>query len=123
MRFGRENAHKKIMHSRLTLIGLLIVAVFMLSSVWERFSIERQTASQTAAVAQKLDALNLQRDQLQRRINYLQNPQGEEEEIRRNFDVAKPGEQVVILTGSSQAASTTATTTTSTQPRPWYHFW
>lgn len=122
MKFGKENAHKKILHSRITLIGLLIVAVFMLSSVYERYTIERQTLHKTEAMQAQLEALDAHQADLAKKVHYLQGGQGIEEEIRRNFDVAKPGEQVVILTGAA-AAATTASTTPPPPPRPWYRFW
>jgi len=44
-----------------------------------------------------------------------------EEEIRKNFDVARVGEQVIILTGEPPIEQKPAVV--EPQTTPWYIFW
>lgn len=124
MRFGKQNARKRILNSRFTTFGLLIVAAFMLSSVYQRYVIDRQTLKKTAGMEAQLEALYAHKAALSKKVQYLQDNRGVEEEIRRNFDVAKPGEQVIILTGSDTSATPVLPTSTATSVHhPWYRFW
>lgn len=45
------------------------------------------------------------KEALEDRVSYLNNDQGMEAEIRRHFDVALPGEQVVVIVGEEEATT------------------
>ena len=112
------------MFSRFTTVALLIVVVFMAVSVYERFLVERETLHKTQAMDAQLGELVQHKQVLSKKVKRLAGGRGMEEEIRRNFDVVKPGEQVVILSGPTSTATTSrATTTAPPSKKPWYQFW
>ncbi len=122
MRFGKQNKYKKIIYSKGTIFILLILIILLGESVWTRFSIEREMAARTAQTQAELEALQQRKEELRKRVEYLQGERGIEEEIRKNFDVAKEGEQVIILTGEKSSTSTDMQEMPKMQV-PWYQFW
>ncbi len=122
MSFGKQNKYKKIIYSKGTIFTLLILIILLGESVWTRFSIEREMAARTAQTQAELEALQQRKEELRKRVEYLQGERGIEEEIRKNFDVAKEGEQVIILTGEKSSTSTDMQEMPKMQV-PWYQFW
>ena len=61
-------------------------------------------------------------ENLEQEVEYLEGERGIEAEIRKNFDVAREGETVVILTGDSQVEQEVEVPTDTESPR-WYEFW
>lgn len=98
----------------------------MARSVYSRYSIDREMAGKQAEAETALQALNQRRDTLKQKVEYLSNDRGIEAEMRRNFDVARPGEKVVIIVDDTNQATSTIqplSTTTISTVRPWYKFW
>ena len=54
-------------------------------------------------------------------MEYLSGERGIEEEIRKHFDVAKEGEQVVIIVDKEEEELTP--TELIEEVKPWYQFW
>ena len=81
---------------------MLILVIFLGRSVLERLHIEREMAGRAAHTEAELNELTQRKDDLKERVEYLEGERGVEEEIRKNFDVAKEGEQVVILMGEGK---------------------
>lgn len=80
------------------LLGLVLVLVLLLCvSVYQRYTIERSTAERLQRSQAELEALRERGVHIEKKVEYLQNDSGVEAEIRKHFDVAKPGEQVVVL--------------------------
>lgn len=78
-------------------------------SVYERYSIERGAAERRLDAERELQALRAQKAELEKKVEYLNADHGIEAEIRQHFDVARAGEQVVIIVdGESQAAAVAA---------------
>ena len=99
---------RKILLSRLTL-GLLILATFALSfAVYDRYEVEREMAARRETAAEELKRESDRQAVLKDRVNYLNNDQGMEAEIRRHFDVALEGEQVVVIVDGGDESNVTA---------------
>ena len=95
-----------VFYSRITLAILLVISAFMALSVYERFSIEREMAERRRGVESELTELKERKAELEEKVEYLSNEEGIEAEIRTHFDVAREGEQVVIILDEEpQAAS------------------
>ena len=122
MQFGAKKTFTSWLYSWGAVVVLLVICVFLGMSVWERFVIERQMAQRRVAVEGEYKTLNEQKEDLSDRVEYLSGDRGVEEELRRNFDVARPGEQVVIITGEAKAEVAT-TTLMNEEKTPWYIFW
>lgn len=95
-----------VLHSRLTLLVLLIASIAISFAVYDRYVIEREMLDRRQAKEMQLQAMEAQRDELKERVEYLKGEQGIESEIRKYFDVALEGEKVVVLIGESEEEST-----------------
>lgn len=95
-----------MLHSRLTLLVLLIASIAISFAVYDRYVIEREMLDRRQAKEMQLQAMEAQRDELKERVEYLKGEQGIESEIRKYFDVALEGEKVVVLIGESEEEST-----------------
>lgn len=97
---------------------------FLLQSVYERYQVEREMAIKRAEAETELTDLQNRKESLQEEVEYLSQERGIEAEMRRQFDVALPGEQVIILVGDDTQDGEVAGVATTTAPkRPWYKIW
>ena len=77
------------------------------------------------AEEQVLFELQAQKNQLQEKVQYLSNERGIEAEMRRNFDIALPGEQVVIILDEKkeEQMAPLPPMPAPTSTKAWYQFW
>lgn len=121
VQFGRKKGFTDYFYSKPVIAVLVIIAGFLSVSVFERYQIEREMSARRLAAEQEYQNLQQRQAELEKKVNYLEDERGIEEEIRKHFDVAKTGEKVVILLGEDEVADETAAT-----PEPekrWYEFW
>jgi cell division protein FtsB len=104
------------------MVVLVCIVLLLGKSAYERYQIERDMQTRREAAEAERAALEERREILQERIDYLTGERGVEEEVRQQFDVAKPGEQVIILTGEPPTSSTPAVAPEANAV-PWYQFW
>ena len=74
---------------------------------------------------QQAAALEARKQALEEQVEYLSSERGIEAELRRQFDVALPGEQVVVIVEEEESKKEylpIATSTDSEEAR-WYQFW
>lgn len=106
----------------LAFLGLLCLLLAVI--VFSRFSIERDMAARRVEAETELAELAGRKRVIEEKVEYLSSERGIEAEMRRNFDVAQPGEQVVIILDKDADTS-------AIQPLPppapdtprWYEFW
>jgi hypothetical protein len=109
----------------MTLALLLLICAGLSFAVYDRYQVEREVYERREKVqADLVREMDRQRD-LESRVNYLDNEQGMEAEIRRHFDVALEGEQVVVLVGETreEAELTTVSTSGVGQEGFWRRWW
>lgn len=127
MAFEKKPTLTHYLYSKPVIILIIIAVAFLSRSVYDQFLVERETAARQAAALEELNKLNERREGLEENLDRLSEERGIEAEIRRNFDVARPGEQVVILTGKvpdSMATSALPPASLSTSsPTSWWQFW
>lgn len=121
MQFGKQNQFKKALYSKGTIFVLLVLIILLGRSVWKRLQIERDIAGHALQTQAELSELSQRKEDLQKRVKYLEGDRGIEEEIRKNFDVAKEGEQVIILTGEGEQEA--EATKEVPEAARWYQFW
>lgn len=121
--FHQKRKLKTVFGSRFTQGIILVVAFFILLSAYNRYLIAREMAERRAAVESEISTLEERREILDTQVQYLSNERGVESEMRRQFDIAREGEQVVIILEDENAAKAEATTTTNQKARSWYRFW
>jgi cell division protein FtsB len=121
MQFGKQNQWTTWWYSLPVLIVLTLFALLLLVSVLERYHVEREMAARFDTATHELNALEERQQELKARVEYLEGERGVEEEIRKNFDVARAGEQVIILTGEPLVEKKASVV--EPKPTPWYIFW
>jgi len=120
-RFGTKKGVTYYLYSKPVIGLLLVVLVFIGISVFERYQVERYMSARRIAAEEEYQALLERKVDLQERVEYLQGDRGIEEEIRQHFDVAKEGEQVVILLGEDNEP--VIEIQEPEERRKWYQFW
>lgn len=105
--FHEKRKIRRIIFSK-TVIGVLFALTILLSfSVFERYIIAREMQKKLDDKYAELNALTLRAQTLEKKVTYLSDERGVEEELRSRFDVAKEGEQVVILIDPKQSRKAT----------------
>lgn len=121
--FQQKRRLRTILTSRITWIVLLVIAASVGVSAYDRYLIARDMADRRQAVEQELASLEARRAILEAEVEYLSHDRGQEAEMRRQFDIARPGEQVVIILDDVPEASTSEPLPALPPERPWYRFW
>ena len=122
LEFYKKRSLLSWLHSPLALGVLGIIILFMMSVVYQRYSIEQGMVARREEAADQLKQLEDRRAELEKKVEYLSNERGIEAEMRRNFDVARPGEQVVIILDGEKKADIEPLVPIQTD-KPWYKFW
>ena len=86
-----------MVYSKAAIVFLLIPIGFLSVSVYERYQKERETREKRIERSEELLLLQEQAKNLEEKVNAAESERGIEAEIRSRYDVAKEGEQVVII--------------------------
>lgn len=106
-----------------------ILGVFALWIGWSayvRFEIAMEMSERRQVAEQKVYALQAQRDKLSEQVEYLTDERGIESEMRRQFDVALEGEQVVVIFEEKEdeiEVLPLSNTVNQQSSKKWYQFW
>ena len=96
---------RKVAYSWPTVIILFIITFFILRATWRIYGVWDRSRANSREASSRYEA-NLRRSQeLETEVSRLGTERGLEEELRRNFPIVKPGEEVVIILGD-KATST-----------------
>ena len=125
LQFYQQQSWRGLLRSPLALIILGILCLFMARIVYERYSIASEMATREAESKAELQTLEERRSKLKEKVEYLSNDRGIEAEMRRNFDVARDGEQVVIILDKKEEESKIEPLDVQVKEKaePWYYFW
>ena len=104
--FEERRKIRNLLFSKLTLLLLLILIFFTARAAYERFTVERQVQRKSQDKQEELEALKERATVLESRVERLKDERGVEEELRNRFDVAKEGEQVVIILDNGEETET-----------------
>jgi cell division protein FtsB len=106
-------------------VGFLVfLCLFLLFVVYNRYTIERDMAARRLEAETALIELQHREALIADKVKYLESERGIEAEMRRNFDVAQPGEQVVIiLDPAEESATISPLPPPALDTPPWYIFW
>jgi len=115
--FHEKRKIRNWIYSKFTIAVLMVLIGFLSVSVYERFSAMRMIAEKRAEKERELQDLEVQASTLRAKLEYLEEGRGVEEELRSRFDVAKEGEQAVIIVENIDDAS--ATKAQNTPPGKW----
>jgi len=104
--FQQKNKINKILYSKVTLVILFILIIFMFKAAYNIFIKNRINNENYSAIKKNYDSLISRKDMLDSEIARLNTEAGIEEEIRGRFSVAKPGETVVVIVNSNSGTIT-----------------
>lgn len=107
--FQQKKQFKKIIYSKFSLAVLLVSVIFLGRSTYDIYKKYRISSENYATVKKDYDNLKIRKEMLDSEVSRLKTDSGIEEEIRSKFNVAKPGETVVIVVNSSGSTSTDTT--------------
>lgn len=92
------------LYSKVTIGALFLVAFLISYNVIERFNVEREMAAKRFEQEEELSELRQRAAALETKVEHLKNSRGVEEELRSRFDVAREGEQVVVIVGDAETS-------------------
>lgn len=93
----KQSLWQIVRRSPLAVLFLLGISVAFAFAVHDRYVVEREMAKRREKTEMELQRENEHLAKLSQEVERLNSDQGVEAEIRKNFDVAKEGETVVIL--------------------------
>jgi cell division protein FtsB len=99
---------------------LAVVAFIMLWNAFERYTNADAMGDRRELVEQEASVLEARKASLEAEVEYLRDERGIESAMRRQFDIALPGEEVVvILEDDTEVAFEPLATTTPTETGWW----
>jgi len=104
--FHEKRKLKQFFYSKVTLVVLAIVVLLLLNSVWNIFLKERETNTTRKKLEREFVELQEREVLLREEIERLSTPRGVEEEIRSKFEVAKDGEEIMVIVDPGHKDST-----------------
>ena len=97
----------RILIMRLIIVFLLIIIFMLVRAVWNVYQKNTLSEESLNHTKEELKDLELQKSYLEHQVSWLSLPRGREEEIRKNFSVAKKGERVFIVVDGEKSGTTT----------------
>ena len=120
-----SNIFKKMLQSRLLQFIIVILIGMLAVQVYEQYHNASMTQIRREQSEQEFHQRELDRQLIAEQVDALSDSYAIEAEIRRYFDVAKIGEEVVIILDPppDTPISTTEYPGETNNTRPWYKFW
>lgn len=95
--FHEKRKIRSFLYSKFVIGGLFLIAVFVSFSAYDRYTIAKEMKIKLEDRRVQLEEVKNRAQVLETKVEYFENDRGIEEELRNRFDVAKEGEQVVVL--------------------------
>ena len=121
--FYQKRKLRSLVNSRYTQGVLMLLVLLVGWSAFVRFQIAQEMSDRRELAAQETVLLRSQKAALQEQVEYLSNERGIEAEMRRQFDVALEGEQVVVIVEPVAGPDIQPLSTSTPEEIPWYQFW
>ncbi len=118
--YQAERQIKSRLYSRPVIAVLFILLIFIGNGVYDIYLREKESSRMLGEAESKLTALQGQKNTLAKEEAKLESEEGIDEKIRSKFNVAKPGENVVLIVDD---ATTTATSTPGFFAALWAKIW
>jgi len=103
----KSQKRKNTLLSRGILLILAIAIIFMTRAVWNVYTKERLTRDRLEEVGQKYQELSDRNNFLESEIERLSTDAGVEEEIRKQYGLAREGERVFVIVDREEEVATT----------------
>jgi len=118
--FYQKRKLRTILNSRITQGVLVVLAGMMLWNAFERYTIADMMSDRREQVEIEAGALQTQKDALEAQVQYLRDDRGIEAEMRRQFDIALPGEEVVVILEDTEVAAQVQPPEEPVKARGWW---
>ncbi len=109
--FHEKRKLRSYVYSKPVALGLFLVAIFLSTSVYDRYLVARDMAGKREALEAELHELKGRASALEEEVERLKSDRGIEEEIRDRYEVSKAGEEVVVIVGSDKKETHKSTST------------
>lgn len=103
---------------RVLLVVLALLVVVGISSVWNTYKKERASAMLKEQAQAELADLQERNAQLEARVASLNTEHGKEATLRQQYQVGKPGEEIIVIVDPKNTTTIVATTSGF---RTWMH--
>jgi len=123
--FYQKRKIRTILNSRFTQGAIIFLSLLVAWSAYVRFDIAIEMKDRRVSAENQAVVLQERKDALEKRVDYLSNERGIEAELRRQFDVALEGEQVVVIVDEEETdeIKPLSTSTNDEEDKKWYQFW
>ena len=124
--FYQKRKLRGVINSRYTQAFILLLAFGIGYSAYTRYEIAMEMQSRRQVAEAEANALETRKFELETEVEYLSSERGQEAEVRRQFDVALPGEQVVVILEDQSDGPEIlplSTSTNESEDKKWYQFW
>ncbi|MCA9355146.1 septum formation initiator family protein [Candidatus Kaiserbacteria bacterium] len=124
--FHQKRKLRSIVNSPFTQGVILVLTLLVGWSTYVRYDIAMEMSDRRIQAEQQVATLQTRKDQLEEQVEYLSNERGLEAEMRKQFDVALEGEQIVVIVEDEPKESEIqplSTTTAKEEDAKWYQFW
>jgi cell division protein FtsB len=108
--FYEKRRLKSLLFSKFTAGMVFLLALFLFVSAYDRYVAEKDTRDRKLERAAELEKIRSKAAALEARVEFMESERGIEEAIRQQFDVVKPGEEVIVVVDE------TATEVSDTRP-------
>lgn len=124
--FHQKRKLRTVINSPYTQGVILALALLVGWSAYVRYDIAMEMSDRRIIAEQQATVLEARKQALEEQVEYLSGERGIESEMRKQFDVALEGEQVVVIVEEESNESEVmplSTTTDREGQRRWYQFW
>jgi len=95
--FQQRRKIRNLTYSRITLLILFLLVLFMVRSTWNVYQKKRISEEMKNLSLENVEKLRLRDNELGKSIEKLETDSGVEEEIRLKFNVVKSGENMAVI--------------------------
>lgn len=120
------HTRRNIFHSAFLLCICVVITGFAVSGIISQFPKERAYQARVIESTKELVRMQTMHAELAARVAYVESEQGREAYVRQAFDVARPGETLIILPTSTSLSEDATTTPDVSEEESWFarfFFW
>lgn len=123
--FHQKRKLRKIINSPYTQGFIMMLVLWVGWSAYIRYDIAMEMKDRRINAEQQAAVLEARKEALEEEVKYLSGERGIETEMRKQFDVALEGEQVVVIVEDESKGPEVLPLSTSTKEEDirWYQFW
>jgi cell division protein FtsB len=103
--FQDKRARERIVFSKVSLVLLTVLVLYLAHSVWGVYVKERLTRENLEQSSARLSVLKERKGNLESAVAQLSTARGVEEEVRAKYQVGRPGEEVIIVVPGSTTST------------------